>query len=79
MVSWFDKQEKIIRIILLIPIWGWIVALLYRIFKYVDGTTKNTLTLVVGILCVIPLIGFVVSLIDLVTTITKDKITFLAD
>lgn len=79
MVSWFDKQEKIIRIILLIPIWGWIVALLYRIFKYADGTTKNTLTLVVGILCVIPLIGFVVSLIDLVTTITKDKITFLAD
>lgn len=79
MVSWFDKQEKIIRIILLIPIWGWIVALLYRILKYVDGTTKNTLTLVVGILCVIPLIGFVVSLIDLVTTITKDKITFLAD
>ena len=52
MNKWFDSQSKIVRIILLIPIWGWIFAGLYRIFKYVNGS-KNTVTLVFGVLFIV--------------------------
>ena len=74
-MSWFESLPKIVRIILFIPFWGWVFSALNRIFKYVDK--KNTVTLVVGIICVLPIIGFVMSIIDLVTTITADKITVL--
>ena len=37
----------------------------------------NTATLVVGILCIIPFVGFVMSVVDLVTTIVDDKIEVL--
>ncbi len=74
-MAWFENLSKIVRIILFIPIWGWIFSALNRIFKYVDS--KNVVTLVVGILCIIPIVGFVLSIIDLVTTITSDKITVL--
>lgn len=30
----FDSLDKVIRIVLLIPIWGWITSAFYRIFKY---------------------------------------------
>ncbi len=81
MVSWFDKQDQVIRILLLIPIWGWFVSGLYRVFKYVEGGKKSNLTLVIGILCFIPflIVGFVISIVDLVTTITANQITFLAE
>lgn len=77
----FDRLDKIIRIILFVPFWGWIVSFLYRLFKFIDrGNEGNILTLVIGILClVIPFIGLVVSIIDLITTATSDKVTFLAD
>lgn len=78
MNKWFDSQSKIIRIILLIPIWGWIFAGLYRIFKYVNGS-KNTTTLVFGVLFIVPFIGFFGSIIDIITTATDNKISFLAD
>lgn len=74
-MSWFESLPKIVRIILFIPFWGWVFSALNRIFKYVDK--KNTVTLVVGIICVLPIIGFVMAIIDLVTTITDDKITVL--
>ena len=78
MNKWFDSQSKVVRIILLIPIWGWIFAGLYRIFKYVNGS-KNTVTLVFGVLFIVPFIGFFGSIIDIITTATDDKISFLAD
>lgn len=74
-MKWFENLSKVLRIILFIPIWGWVFSALNRIFKYVDK--KNVVTLVVGILCIIPIIGFVLSIIDFVTTITSDKITVL--
>ena len=74
-MSWFENLPKIVRIILFIPFWGWVFSALNRIFKYVNK--KNTVTLVVGIISVLPIIGFVMSIIDLVTTITDDKITVL--
>lgn len=74
-MKWFENLSKVLRIILFIPIWGWVFSALNRIFKFVDK--KNVVTLVVGILCIIPIIGFVLSIVDLVTTITSDKITVL--
>lgn len=74
-MSWFESLPKIVRIILFIPFWGWVFSALNRIFKYVNK--KNTVTLIVGIICILPIIGFVMSIIDLVTTITDDKITVL--
>ena len=74
-MKWFEDLDKVVRIILFIPIWGWVFSALNRIFKFVDK--KNVVTLVVGILCIIPIIGFVLSIVDLVTTITSDKIAVL--
>lgn len=79
MNKWFDEQSQVVRIVLLIPIWGWVFAALYRIFTYVNSSEKNVVTLVAGILCIIPVVGFVLSVLDLVTTITQNKITFLAE
>ncbi len=77
----FNQLDKIIRIILFIPFWGWIVSGIYRILKFVDGGNNgNILTLILGILSiVIPFIGLVFSIVDLVTTITNDKVTFFAE
>lgn len=81
MVKWFDELDKVIKIVLLIPVWGWIISALYRIFKYVEGEDKNTVTLVIGVLCLLPFlcIGFVFSIVDLVTVATTDKISILSE
>lgn len=78
-IMWFDKQPLWLRIVLLIPSWGWITSALYRIVKCCTGK-MNVVTLVVGILCIIiPPVGFVMAIIDLVTTITNGKISILVD
>lgn len=59
MVKWFDSLDKVARIILFIPFWGWIFSAIYRICTYAEGTEKNVTNLVVGILCIIPIIGFI--------------------
>lgn len=76
MVKWFDSLDKIVRIILFIPFWGWIFSAIYRICTYAEGTEKNVTNLVVGILCIIPIIGFIISILDLVSTITDDKVKY---
>ena len=78
MAKWFDDLDKLVKIILLIPIWGWIFAGLYRIFTYVDNK-KNPVTLVMGILCIIPIVGFIFSIIDIVTVATENKIKILCE
>ena len=78
MAKWFDGLDKLVKIILLIPIWGWIIAGLYRIFTYVDNK-KNPVTLVMGILCIIPIVGFIFSIIDIVTVATENKIKILCE
>ena len=56
---------------------GAIVGGIYRIVRFVE--TKNVVTLVAGILCLVPPISFVAWVIDLVTEITSNKISVLAD
>lgn len=79
---YYDDLPKIAKI--LIPIvlaltfvGAGLVSAVYRIVRFVE--TKNVATLVVGILCFIPIVGFVAAVIDIITTITKNAITVLAD
>ena len=72
----YEELPKIAKIIIQI-ILGAIVGGIYRIIRYVE--TKNTVTLVVGILAIIPPISFVFWVLDLVTEITQNKISILAD
>lgn len=70
--KWVDEQSKGMKILLFIPIWGWVIGFLYRLFKFIE--TKETATLIGMILFVIPFTGFILSIVDLVFIITEDKI-----
>lgn len=76
MTKFYDDLPFILRFILQLFL-GAIIGGVYRILRFLDS--KNTTTLVVGILALIPPIDFVFWIIDLVTTLTKGKITVLAD
>ena len=72
MAKWLDEQSKLIKILLFIPIWGGLVGIVYRIFKYIDSKEKSTLICaIVGVF-----LGFFISIIDLVCVITKNEVTF---
>ena len=73
--KWFDEQSRGIKILLMIPFWGWIFGALYRIFKFVE--TKETANMIDFICFVFPFIGFFLSIVDLVTIITDNKISIL--
>ena len=73
----YDELPKIVKILLQIFL-GYVVGGIYRIIRVTE--TKNLLTLIVGLVGLVTGFGnFIVWLIDLITVITKDKITFLAD
>lgn len=74
--GWYDSLPKLVKIIVQILL-GWIVGGIYRILRFLE--TKNVVTLVVGILGIIPGIDVVMWIVDLVTVIMNDKITVLAD
>ena len=71
----YNDLPKIAKILLQIFL-GSLISGVYRILRYVE--TKNIVTLIVGILCFVGL-GFIFWIIDLVTEITKNRITVLAD
>ena len=71
----YEDLPKIAKILLQIFL-GSLISGVYRILRYVE--TKNIVTLVVGILCFVGL-GFIFWIIDLVTMITNEKISVLAD
>ena len=72
----YEALPKIAKILLQIFL-GAIIGGVYRILRFLE--TKNVVTLVVGILALIPPIDFIFWIIDLVTEITSDRITVLAD
>ena len=72
----YEALPKIAKILLQIFL-GAIIGGVYRILRYLE--TKNIVTLVVGILALIPPVDFVFWIIDLVTEITGDRISVLAD
>ena len=72
----YEALPKLAKILLQIFL-GAIIGGVYRILRYLE--TKNIVTLVVGILALIPPIDFIFWIIDLVTEITNDRISVLAD
>ena len=72
----YEALPKLAKILLQIFL-GAIIGGVYRILRYLE--TKNVVTLVVGILALIPPIDFVFWILDLVTEITSDRISVLAD
>lgn len=72
---YYDDLPKIAKILIQIFA-GSIIGGVYRILRFLE--TKNVVTLVAGILNFVGL-GFIFWIIDLVTMITKEKITFLAE
>lgn len=76
MTKMYNDLPKIVKIILQVFL-GAIVGGIYRILRYVEK--KNTTTLVVGVLALIPPIDLFFWILDLISVVTKDKITYCAD
>ena len=73
----YEALPRIAKIILQI-FFGGLIGGIYRIVRFTE--TQNIVTLVVGILCLVTGIGnFLAWLVDLITEITQNKITVLAD
>ena len=74
--EYFEELPKIAKILLVIFLGG-LIGGVYRILRYLE--TKNITTLIVGILWLVSggVFGFG-WIIDLITEITKDRITVLA-
>jgi hypothetical protein len=72
----YEALPKIVKILLQLFL-GYIISGIYRIIRFTE--TKNVVTLIVGLVGLFTGFGnFIVWLIDLVTEITQNKITFLA-
>ncbi len=73
----YEGLNRIIKIILQI-FFGGLIGGIYRIIRFTE--TGNVLTLVVGLLFLLTGVGnFIAWIVDLVTEITSNRITVLAD
>lgn len=73
----YDELPFILRVIIQI-IGGAVVGAIYRIVRYFE--TKNIVTLVVGILTLVTVIGNLIAwIVDLVTLIINGKYTVFVD
>jgi hypothetical protein len=73
----YEALPKIVKIILQL-FFGWLIGGIYRIVRFVEK--QNTVTLVVGILCLVTGIGNAIAwVVDLISEIKSDRITVLAD
>ncbi len=77
LTSAYEALPKLLKIILQV-LFGGIIGGVYRIVRFLE--TGNAVTLVVGILFLITGVGNAIAwVVDLVTEILSDRITFLAD
>ncbi|MBO4983809.1 MAG: hypothetical protein J6D23_07095 [Clostridia bacterium] len=73
----YEALPKIVKVLLQLFL-GAVIGGIYRIIRFLE--TKNVVTLVVGILVLVTGIGnFIAWIVDLVTEITSNKISVLAD
>ena len=73
----YEALPKIAKILLQVFLGG-LIGGIYRILRYLE--TKNIVTLVVGSLCLVTGVGnFIAWVVDLITEITQNKISVLAD
>ena len=76
-IAQFEALDKIVKVIILLFVGG-IVSPVYRIIRYTE--TKNTTTLIIGIAALVTGSFFgILSIIDIVTEITDNKIRVLVD
>ena len=73
----YEALPKIAKILLQVFLGG-LIGGIYRILRYLE--TKNIVTLVVGILCLVTGVGnFIAWDVALITEITQNKMSVLAD
>ena len=73
----YEALPKLAKILLQI-FFGAFIGGVYRILRFLE--TKNVVTLVAGILVLVTGVGnFIAWIVDLVTEITSDRITVLAN
>lgn len=73
----YEALPKLAKILIQIFLGG-IVGGIYRIVRFLE--TGNAVTLVVGLLCTFTGVGNAIAwVVDLITEITQDRITVLAD
>ena len=73
----YDALPWIVKILLQI-FFGWIIGGVYRLIRFTE--TKNTLTLVVGLLALFTGVGNAIAeVVDLITTILANRISVFAD
>lgn len=73
----YEALPKIAKVLIQLFLGG-VIGGVYRILKYFE--TKNIVTLVVGILCLVTGVGNGIAwVVDLITEIMHNKITVLAD
>lgn len=73
----YEELPKIVKIILQI-FFGGLIGGIYRIIRFTE--TNNIITLIAGLIFLLTGIGnFIAWLVDLVTEITSDRITVLAE
>ena len=77
-INWIDGLSKGMKILVFFPLWGWVFGFLYRLFKFINDTSK-TIDLIGAILFLIPLTGFVLEIVDFVMVIVNDKPSILVD
>ena len=77
-VKWIDDQSWLVKVLLFIPIWGWVLGFLYRLFKFINDTNK-TINLVGAILFVVPGIGWVFSIVEFILVIVLGRPTLFVD
>ena len=77
-INWIDGLSKGMKILVFFPIWGWVFGFLYRLFKFINDTSK-VINLIGAILFVIPFTGFILEIVDFVMVIVNDKPSILVD
>lgn len=70
MVAWMDKQSKLVKVILALPVID-IVWVVYRILK--SAGQKDTLGVVLGIILIIVGLPFL-WLIDIITIVLNNEV-----
>ena len=76
LIKFYKDLPKIARIIIQIFL-GSFVSGLYRIFRFLES--KNTTTLIAGILSFVPPVSLIFIIIDLVAIIKDEEFSFLVD
>ena len=71
-ITTFESFPKLAKILLFVFVG--VISGVYRIIRYTE--TKKTATLVAGILALLPIIGFVFRVLDVVSEIFNNEITF---